>query len=209
MNTNKRRRISKDYSSAATTPAAASMRRIAEAVVRRSQEVKLASFTASTRTSIGSTFGTLTNLASIAQGTGDADRVGNRITVKKLFVHKSITIPDGSAGDTVRFILLQSRGRELTSSDMPSVFAPADLDKFRVLYDRFIGIHPNYHDGTNPGGGSEVEVRFSVPAKKLLQKKLQYNDTVTAPDYPIYLYMIDANNTATQAGFEQIYYYDA
>ncbi len=186
------------------------MKYIKRAMVRAG-ETKHKTYTASSWTDIGSSLGTLTQLTQISQGVGDNERVGNRISLQKLYVQKLLRVEDNTTVPhaTIRVLLVQSRGGALSTSDMPGFASPCDLDKMIVLKDIMCNLSStgqagvgNVYFGSNP-----KRIKFSL--NKFYKNSLQFNDTSTTPaNNPLYLYMLSDNLQGQQCGFETIYYKD-
>lgn len=160
---------------------------------------------------IGSTSGTLVNLTNIAQGTGDNNRVGNSILVKKVLISKVLRLASNqsAAACAIRVMLVRARGAALSTGDMPSYYSAADLDKMYVLEDKFVNVgntiftNLNYYAG-GPGKRVNITKRFKSGLK------VHYDDTSNTPSSNgLFLYMIAETADAEQAGYETCYYQDA
>lgn len=92
------------------------------------------------------TTASITNILSPAQGTGDDDRIGDRVNAKSLFIRLSIT-PNATAGmNFLRFIVLrdkQGNGAAPSAANVLSAStdyqSPINEDygqRFKVLFDR-------------------------------------------------------------------------
>lgn len=176
-----------------------------------SAETKHKTFTASSWVDIGSLSGTLTELTSIGQGVGDNERVGNKITLQKLYIQKLLRVEDNSGVPhaTIRVLLVQSRAGALNTGDMPGFAAPVDLDKMIVLKDIMVNLSSSGQNSSNFYFGSNPK-RIRINLRNLYKKHLQYNDTATTPaNNPLYLYMFCDNAYGQQCGFETIYYKDS
>lgn len=180
--------------------------------LRRQLETKHKSFVASSFVDIGSSLGTLVELTSISQGTGDNERVGNRISLEKCYIQKVLRVEDNASipHATIRVLLVQSRGGSLTTSDMPNLMSPVDLDKMYVLKDQLINLSSTgFNSNSNSFFGSDMK-RIKINLKNFPKRNLQYDDTNTTPaNNPLYLYMLCDNLNGQQGGFESIYYKDA
>ncbi len=182
-------------------------------VVRSMQETKHKTFETGFA-DIGSVSGTLVELSSIGQGTGDGARVGNQINVQKIYVQKILKMQVGASNAqcAVRVLLIQSRGGSLSTSDMPTFFAAADLDKFIIYKDRLVNLSTAVITLAPLFEGTSVMSRvvWKIPRKKIYKQFLTYDDaTVTPRNAPIYLYMLAENADGQQAGFETLYYKDS
>lgn len=179
--------------------------------LKRQLETKHKSFVASSFVDIGSVSGTLTQLTSIAQGVGDDQRVGNKISIEKVFIQKVLRVEDNTSipHATIRVLLVQSRGGALSTSDMPQLMGPVDLDKMYVLKDQLINLSSVAQNSTGTYFGSNM-YRLKINMKNFPKKNLQFDDTNTTPaNNPLYLYMFCDNAQGQQGGFETIYYKDA
>lgn len=173
-------------------------------------ETKHKSFVASSFTDIGSTVGTLTQLTNISQGVGDNERVGNRISVQKVYIQKVLRVEDNTSipHATIRILVVQSRGGSLSTADMPQLMGPVDLDKMYVLKDKLVNLSSVAQNSTGTYFGSNM-FRLKLNFKSFPKKSLQYDDANTTPaNNPIYLYMFCDNLQGQQGGFETIYYKD-
>lgn len=180
-------------------------------VLNQQMETKHKSFIASAWTDVGAISGTLTELTNIGQGVGDNQRVGNKLTLHKLFIQKNLRVEDNASipHSTIRVLLVQSRGGALSTSDMPNFADPVDLDKMIIYRDFLVNLSSTGQNSTGTYFGSSVK-RIVIKLKKFSRKNLQYNDTATTPqNNPVYLYMLSDNAQGQQVGFETIYYKDA
>lgn len=155
--------------------------------------------------------GILFNLSAISQGTGDNQRVGNRITATKLHIKKIIRLAYSATAQSngIRALVVKSRGGPLTITDMPNYYSPVDLDLMYVLDDRMVTVsgRPDL-----AGTSFDPDMAYKYEVKKKLNLNLHYNDTATtATDSNLYLYLVSEVplNNAEQAGFETLYYKDA
>ena len=209
----KRQRTSYSGASASSyAPSVADIRRIASSVVNKKLETKHKTTTQASFLNIGAVSGTLIEVSRCAQGAPDSYRVGNRIDVTKLYVDKSIRLQPGNSQGFVRVLIVQSRTGVLTTSDMPSLHSPVDLDKMFVLYDNSLMMHANVWNATlgDFAAGSGVHIRKKFPGKRLFNRQLHYDDAgVACVNNPIYLYMFADTDGPHQAGFETMYYKDA
>lgn len=178
----------------------------------RSIETKHVNHIATSWIYLGAINGTITNITDISQGVGDNQRVGNRITLTKLYVQKLLRIKPLSTSPyaTARVLLVQSRGGSLSTSDMPGFASPVDLDKMYVLKDIMVPLSSQGIDGTSFFGSNPKRLKFNISFRSLPKNNIQYNDTSSIPqNNSIYLYMIADNDNAEQCGFETAYYKDA
>ena len=156
--------------------------------------------------------GTLIDICShILQGTADNQRVGNKITLKKLLVSKVMRIVQSQSAENcaVRFLVVQSRGGVLTAADMPNYYSPVDLDKMFVLKDLFFNLSSGGTDYASGLTGSLQQRRIQLKLNKLPKKVVQYDGSGGIPNYPVYIYIqAEHGSTAEQAGFETMYYKD-
>lgn len=187
------------------------MQRAIHKAINSQLETKHKSFTAASWVDIGSVSGTLTELTNIGQGVGDNQRVGNKLTLQKLYIQKNLRVEDNASipHSTIRVLLVQSRGGALSTSDMPNFASPVDLDKMVVFRDFLVNLSSTGQNSTGTYFGSSVK-RIVIKLRKFAKKSLQYNDSTTTPqNNPVYLYMLSDNAQGQQVGFETIYYKDA
>lgn len=173
-------------------------------------ETKSHSSQTSSFSGVGAISGTFLDLTSgIAQGVGDAQRVGNSIKLTKIHIQRVLTLWDNNSGaDSVRIIVGQAKGRPLTSSDMPAYFNPCDLDLMYVLHDKMMPLSGSVWDGTQVLRG--VAKRFNYVKRFKNGHLVQYDDTVSAPvKGQLFLYMLAGTSSAQQAGYSTEYYKDA
>lgn len=186
------------------------IRSVVRSELNKKIETKHKTTTALSYATIGSTTGTLVDVTAIAQGVADFERVGNRIDVQKLYVQKIIKVADNSSSphSTVRVLLVQSRAGTLTTSDMPNLLGPCDLDKMYVIKDQMLNLSANSVNSAGVYFGSPAK-RIKFNLRSLPKKTLQYDDAnVNARNFPVYLYMFALNSHAQQAGFETVYFKD-
>jgi len=143
--------------------------------------------------------GVVVQLTEIKQGTGDTERIGNKIIIKNINVRFRFKLNNAvNRGSAFRMMLvqdLQCNGTEATEADLldgyydeadPPVFQPPGLqsfrnldndERFKVLYDKFTTLN---HDLVTSGGASD---QAQSPVKKINKKcniQINYNNTTGA-----------------------------
>lgn len=183
--------------------------KIVRRMLYKRAETKHYTKVASNWATIGDTLGTIIPLTTgIYQGTGDDQRVGNRITITKVNIVKLFRVQDNSSipHATIRFLLVQSRGQTLSTSDMPAFGAPCDLDKMIVIKDRLMNLSSAGQNSTGTYfGGDTRKLAFSFRPPKSV---MQYDDNTAICNNPLYLFMICDNDWGQQMGYESIYFKD-
>lgn len=163
-------------------------------------------------TSIGSVLGTLLRPTDCNQGTGDGQRVGNRVRLDSMFINYIIDIANTSVSgyDYARFLVLMApRGNSYSTSDMPSYAAPVDTDKFVVLLDRYVNVSSATITSTSTFAGTStpaiIRKKFSFKSRVV-----EYNDNSTRPERnEVFIYAFTKNGLAQLSGFFQLKYSDA
>lgn len=156
---------------------------------------------------------TKTNLYDISglidQGTNQDQRIGNRVSFKKLFYQIVFQMPDAAtSADSVRFLIVQSRGGSLGSADMPNFYTPANVNIMHVLHDGMYQVSkgavltgPAYY-----GQNQMVRVKRRINLKNM---NMEYSsDGSNVADKPLYLFMVSRSGSIQFAGFWQVYYKD-
>jgi hypothetical protein len=87
----------------------------------------------STSTAGVSSFGTITTLSAIAQGTADNQRIGNRVRARSLIL--SGIWQGADTTNFVRVMIVRGNNRNLLLADMPSLYGIPDNSLMTVLYD--------------------------------------------------------------------------
>lgn len=187
---------------AALTAVTSLKRRIAAATEIKSEDVNTANASPILLTEAGS----IANLAQIGQGNGQAQRVGQQITAKKL--HMRYWLEDNGGSHVARIIIVQYKKQ--SSSSTPSLakilenysagtgsawsqlsYTNQFKENFRLLYDKF-------HAVDTTGGPSTVAREFTIP----LNCKIAYNGTQTTDieKNGIYMFMLSDSTVASGAG---------
>lgn len=156
----------------------------------------------------------LINMTIPAQGYNDQQRIGNRITVKKIFVSKVFRVAQSQSAknQALRVLVVQSRGGTLALSDMPNYWAPANLDKMLVIRDDFYTLSAGGSDYTSGNTNNAYQIRYQkkIPFNKIPHPVQQFQQGTQVSDRPIYLYMVaESIAEVEQAGFETTYFKDA
>lgn len=136
---------------------------------------------------------TIFNLGVIAQGDTESQRVGRKITVKKIHVHGILKLLSSSASppvtsDTVKFTLVQDQQTNgavfaatklLETDDINSFQALANSGRFKVLATKKISV-------TSPGVGQDAAGTYdTIPVDKCVdfnvkcEVPISYDDSVT------------------------------
>ena len=158
------------------------------------------------------------NLTALAVGTQDYQRIGNKISIQKLYLNKVMRIvqSQNAKNNALRLLVVQSRGGELSVSDMPDYWTPANLQKMLVIKDKFYTLSAGGSDYAtgNTNNAYPIRIQHKILRKDVPHPVLIYKNTSSDPssvicDRPIYLYMVaESVAQVEQAGFEQIYYKD-
>lgn len=163
---------------------------------------------------VGSTTGSFQDMTYLAQGTGQHDRVGNRINPTKLRVsfvfHLANATGYGNAQTITRCIVGIARGISLTSASMPSVYAACDTDLFYVLSDTY---HHVTHTITAQTGGNTVSGEGSTSSQCQLTIPLKhityYDDATQTPSQgQVFIYMLSQTTDTLVLGNAQLYFKD-
>lgn len=188
--------------------------KIVKSVLNSSMETKHRSVTSGAFDYIGvSGAGTLISLTNqVGQGTADNQRIGNQITLKKLFVSKIMRVVQSTTARNcaVRVLLVQSRGGPLTASDFPNYYSPCDIDKMIVMRDLLFNLGSGGSDYATGNTGPAGTKRLQLKTNKFPYRVLQYDGASGDCAKPIYLYLqAELASVAEQAGYESLYYKDA
>ena len=203
------------------------MRRIANAAVLRSQEIKSSNAANSTG---GGSGGAVTLFSVIAQGVNDGERIGDTITVKEIkyrsLVSSSVAATQGDIFRTLLVYDMQSNGASPTIDKIlnlnGSVYVTADYNttyipakggsgrpRFKILYDKvFTMDHYTATTGNN-------DMRYNLVHLKNLNLKINYLGTgatvASIASGAIYEVVVAYNNTNLTAsvGNMSINYIDA
>lgn len=160
---------------------------------------------------IGAIQGTLVSLVKPQRGFLDNQRIGNKIDV--LRINFRLIVGDTDASFTpasslaCRLLIVQSRGGELTTSDMPNLYTPPDYDKYFVHYDRYIAPAEFGVQATSGGAASKHPMQKVINYSfKPCWKRLTYNDGDTNPAKPIYFHLI-SDSGSMELRFSSVCWY--
>jgi len=160
---------------------------------------------------IGSLTGTLVNLTSISQGSGNTSRVGNVCRLTKLAGRLVFNMePNVAVNMTccIRMLIVQSRGRELFVGDMPQFYGPCDLDLMYVYKDALFQVENTSYSPPDRLGSTMVTK--SINLRKFRSPVMHYDDTSTvARNGPIYIYFLAENGGGAVGGYIKTYFKDA
>jgi hypothetical protein len=119
----------------------------------------------------------------IAQGSTNADRIGNRIMMGHIEA-KLTFAPSATDGNDIIRIMIVEGYNPLVVGDFPDVFYPFNFNKGRVLHDKTVPLNIQ---------GSDISVwkkyySFKLPLNKLCQFESGTQDSVCLGK--LYLYMV-------------------
>lgn len=183
-------------------------------IVRRNIETKHKSWIGSGWSDVGTVSGTLWTLTDISQGTSDSTRVGNSISLQKMQGRVSFRIESGigtANPQLLRILIVQARAGSLSTSDMPNIDSPVDIDKMYVLEDRMTTLHPVTNNGSTftVFGGSNV-VNLSFDIKRGFKRYIHYNDATADPvNNAIFVWFVAESAYIQYTGYMSTYYKDA
>ena len=125
---------------------------------------------------------------SISQGTGRAQRVGNKIFIRYFTIFGYID-ENTSSTNMVRMTVAWPKRVDAAIGDMPttSYEQPWDLDQFSIIKDRLIPLQPRYLAGgsnlvQNTGALSQVPIKMKIPIfKSVMYDDFNVNPQCTLP----------------------------
>lgn len=123
--------------------------------------------------------GTGTYFCNLIQGTADGQRIGNRVSPKKLHVNFAFRMPDNAATSNalIRVIFYRERSAGVSETTIiPSAYGPVDLDYADIMLDRWVSIGSGGQFGANAVGGQVKTLRKTFR----LKHTLRYNDNTSA-----------------------------
>ncbi len=159
---------------------------------------------------VGSVSGTLLLPQSLAQGTGRAARIGDKVKSRNVRFQAIIKMPNSASNNTsaVRILVLRSKKTNPVTGDMPSWYGTVDEDKFFVIKDILTQVTVmTRSSGDNNVGSSLKKIKFNIPTGL---RKLQYDgSSAQSPLNNEYvIYMLAENQSAEVAYNWQHYYMD-
>lgn len=155
--------------------------------------------------------GSGTYFTNMIQGYGDGQRIGNRITPRRLHVNFAFRMPDNPAVSNalVRVIFYRERSQGIAENAIiPSAYGPVDLDLADIMLDRWVSI----------GSGGQAGINFVGANVKVLKKTfrlkhlVRYNDATAAPsENAIKMIVVTEGGLINSqiAGFWRLGYQDA
>lgn len=136
----------------------------------------------------------------IAQGDSDSTRDGDKILVTKLLLRVFTAMTDNQvtgASQFYRCMVVQTRGKQLTAADLPSLYGSADTDKFYVLYDKVWNISSSIFDATNTKYyGTTGTFSRTIKLKFKRPINIHYDDATPGYQNHLYLYILPYNEDA-------------
>lgn len=136
----------------------------------------------------------------IAQGDTDSTRDGDKILVTKLLLRVMTAMADNQvvgASQFYRCMVVQTRGKQLTNADFPSIHGSADTDKFFVLYDKVWSITSSIFDATNTKYYGTIGSTFHTIKLKFKKPiNIHYDDATPGYQNHLYLYICPYNEDA-------------
>lgn len=160
---------------------------------------------------VGSVTGTLIQPQQLSQGTGRANRIGDKVKSRNIRFQCILKMPTLPSSPTcaVRLLVLRSKISNPTTSDMPDWYQPVDEDKFFVVKDvitQVAQVGQTTSSGTAIATGSTMR-RFNFNINTGM-RKLQYDGgAVSSPlnnEYIIYLF---AENQSAECAYYWRHYY--
>lgn len=146
----------------------------------------------------------------IARGTSDSTRVGDRISVTKVYGQFYFKMDENPSNptDSVRVILAQSKGGPISAISQ-AFYEYADLDKVYVLKDYLVGLSAQYWDATSAvvKGTSGGVKRLTIKHKFKKPLNVTYDETLGIKNQ-LYLYVVSDNDACTYAGHIEVYFKD-
>lgn len=173
-------------------------------------EVKFRTAASGAFDTVGSVNGTLIQPQELAQATGRASRIGDKVKSRNIRFQAIIKMPNSAANDTcaVRILVLRSKLSDPATGDMPTWYGSVDEDKFFIVKDiltqvSVVAVAPN----SSLKGSTLKKVKFNLPTGL---RKLQYDGSeLQSPLNNEYvIYMIAENQSAETAYNWQHYYLD-
>lgn len=165
---------------------------------------------------IGSINGTLIRPQELAQSVGRNGRIGDSVKAKNLRFNAIMKMPSLASNPTcaVRLLVLRARSAEhVSTTNMPSWYAPVDEDKFIVVKD--IMTQVSQMGTRNAGGGGDSYSTGSTLRQyklnfKLGLRKLQYDGGSSHPPLAgeTFVYLLAENQSAEVAYNWRFYYTD-
>lgn len=151
------------------------------------------------------TSGLSISIPSITQGTGRTQRVGNKIFIRYMKIKGYINENKSNTG-LIRMALVWPRRIDVAIGDFPtsSYTQPFDLDKFTIIWDKYVPLASAYNLGTgagveNQGTLSVRPVTVTVP----IMKSYVYDDNANYPQQPLpFLFLWSADSIAPSPFFD-------